>query len=644
MSMTDSVLTINRGKQLMHVLKEVRAAQKNQDLAKTTEIEFKESDLSRYYVTITPVEGLYEGITIKFVLTVPQNYPAAGHPIQPKCLTDIYHPNLHSGGRVCLHLDGVGNFESGFKETLESLLYGLNYLFLQPGNVSADNMKEKTRQTYVKNLEQFKIKKELEKKNHTVTIREFYSEDLNPSLSKVEDIDRYFPSVCMSRDSLERYVIFTLGGKKEMSLAKIETIISQLMRDPRYEYVKVAAPRMYQSGSRIRSNEKSILAPAHSHQVTMSRFSKIVTPTDMILSYHRIRTSDSKYQIGELYETGVSIFDAIYQALSDINQKEMKVITNIRVESNYSMVLGMTFVDSNGVYTQDGEIYEETQNGNNVIFRPMRAGKVIKIDILPIMPYQDPTTNKVAKPMIYIGNEIEKTPHILPYFKIEYSAVVYGKGAYRNFTKSCFKLDPTDPNSPYLKLRRLKKYMAGENEIIMRRNGYRTYDRRVAAVSDFRELTEEEHSFLNDDQSAQSVLENRDQQVMSSKSNEETDPTKFEDRQVGDMKVMSEAEIDQLFKMIGGFDNDIIQQFADHGNSTEGGSPKIPRKRATKSSKTKSSDVSAVTEAKSTSESSENSETFADIMNRYIASNVDETGLDIAGIRTAHDANRRRRY
>jgi ubiquitin-protein ligase len=656
--MTDSNLSINRGRQLMYVLKEVMALQKNEELAKTTEFTINESDLSQYRLKITPDTGLYQGVPIKFTLKVPSNYPATGYPIQPTCLTDIYHPNLHSGGRVCLHLDGIGSFETGYKETLDGLVNGLHYLFQHPGNRSVEDMSERERVTIEKNIEQFKIREKLRKeKNQNITIREFYSDDLNPSLVKIANIGKYFPQICMSRDSLERYVVFTLGGKKEMSLAKIETIISQLMRDPRYEYVTVQAPKV----AEVKLRQKGILSPDHPRQVKMTRISRIVVPTEINMSFHRIRTSESTYQIGELYDSGVSIYDAVYKLLDSIDTKEMKVISNITIESNYDMVMGMSYEDERFKYKHDGDVYEDDQN-KIVIFRPLQSGKNIQIDILPIMPYQEPSINQMTKPRLFIGNEFEKTPHILPCFRIECSVLVYGKSAYRNFVKSCFKIDPTNSESPYVKLRRLKQYI-GDNDAHMFRSTrhaqYICHDQRRLAVTDFRELTSEELSFLNGDEVTTSILENRDRAVLERV--ESTEPSTFEDRKVGDVTVMSESEIDQIFKMIGAFDNDRIREFVTDNQTPRksrddnqtprilgddnqtprilGNDNQTPRKSG---AATKSATKSVNKSARTKSPDKTKKDTFADVMTRYIASNVDETGLDIAGIRTLHDASIRR--
>src|SRR5579872_3357449 len=138
---TDNVINATRGQQLVHVMREVKKIQEDPKLSKTTEFIIDEVNISKFVMVIRPIEGLYDGLTIYFELEVPTNYPAPGYPISVKCLDNIYHPNIFSGGRICLKYDGVGNFESGFKETLENLVVAVNYIFIHPSNYGyGDNM------------------------------------------------------------------------------------------------------------------------------------------------------------------------------------------------------------------------------------------------------------------------------------------------------------------------------------------------------------------------------------------------------------------------------------------------------------------------------------------------------------------------
>ncbi|CAG2105613.1 unnamed protein product, partial [Medioppia subpectinata] len=86
-----------------------------------------EGDLMNFKITICPDEGYYKGGKFSFSLKVPQNYPYG--PPKVKCETRVYHPNIDLEGNVCLNI-----LREDWKPvlTINSIVYGLQYLFLEP--------------------------------------------------------------------------------------------------------------------------------------------------------------------------------------------------------------------------------------------------------------------------------------------------------------------------------------------------------------------------------------------------------------------------------------------------------------------------------------------------------------------------------
>lgn len=487
----------NRTNQLNYVVKEVMAIKENKDFIKTTDITINDADLTTYYTKITPIEGLYAGIAIEFLLEVPPDYPSIGNPIKPLCLTKIYHPNLFDGGRVCLHLDNFGNYESGFKETFESVIYGLNYLFLNPGNVKEEDMTESVKNTYRKNIEQYKIQQKLsaEKK---LLLREFYSKELNKdilNISKTQDIKKYFPEKLledMKDIDTQRIVMCTLGGNKEMSLTSIDTVMAQLMRDPRVSYKMMNIPKQI----------TTIKNPKHRNEgntVKIMKFANIFSPNNLHLQHMRIRCDEKSYVESELYHTGASIGD-----LANIGNSGgggVHVFTNIIIESNYDIILGITYDvkdfniacvnqstsdNHNNHNNQDiktfinedsiknmGSLSNERNNTNYpediIIFHPLKIGKNIKIDVL--MDCNFGVFVDIIRLPIYISPDYEKTPDVVPYIKINGSILIYGHELVEKFNNTYLKLNPFDPNSPYLKYFDNKKGLGysllNKNELLL---------------------------------------------------------------------------------------------------------------------------------------------------------------------------------
>ncbi|CDZ97911.1 e2 ubiquitin-conjugating enzyme [Phaffia rhodozyma] len=84
------------------------------------------ADILNFELTIDPDEGMYKNGHFKFTFNINQNYPH--EPPKVRCTQKIYHPNIDLEGAVCL------NLREDWKPvlTLNSIMIGLQYLFLEP--------------------------------------------------------------------------------------------------------------------------------------------------------------------------------------------------------------------------------------------------------------------------------------------------------------------------------------------------------------------------------------------------------------------------------------------------------------------------------------------------------------------------------
>ncbi|XP_030757718.1 NEDD8-conjugating enzyme Ubc12 isoform X1 [Sitophilus oryzae] len=98
------------------------------NLPKTCSTEFPDpDDLLNFKLVICPDEGFYKGGRFIFSFKVGPNYPH--EPPKVKCETQVYHPNIDQQGNVCLNI-----LREDWKPvlTINSIVYGLQYLFLEP--------------------------------------------------------------------------------------------------------------------------------------------------------------------------------------------------------------------------------------------------------------------------------------------------------------------------------------------------------------------------------------------------------------------------------------------------------------------------------------------------------------------------------
>lgn len=98
------------------------------ELPKTCKTEFPDvDDLLNFKLIIYPDEGFYRGGVFTFAFKIGSAYPH--EPPKVKCETKVYHPNIDLEGNVCLNI-----LREDWKPvlTINSIVYGLQYLFLEP--------------------------------------------------------------------------------------------------------------------------------------------------------------------------------------------------------------------------------------------------------------------------------------------------------------------------------------------------------------------------------------------------------------------------------------------------------------------------------------------------------------------------------
>uniref|UniRef100_A0A7N4P2P8 NEDD8-conjugating enzyme UBC12 n=1 Tax=Sarcophilus harrisii TaxID=9305 RepID=A0A7N4P2P8_SARHA len=124
------------------------------NLPKTCEIDFSDQDdLLNFKLVICPDEGFYKAGKFVFSFKVGQGYPH--DPPKVKCETMVYHPNIDLEGNVCLNI-----LREDWKPvlTINSIIYGLQYLFLEPNpedplNKEAAEVLQNNRRLFEQNVQ-----------------------------------------------------------------------------------------------------------------------------------------------------------------------------------------------------------------------------------------------------------------------------------------------------------------------------------------------------------------------------------------------------------------------------------------------------------------------------------------------------------
>ncbi|GAT98365.1 ubiquitin-conjugating enzyme family protein [Entamoeba histolytica] len=87
------------------------------------------NDITKFKLSISPLEGYYQGGKWSFLFECPRDYP--NNPPKVTCVTPIYHPNIDLEGHVCLSTLRLDKDWSPVS-TLNHVVCGLLSLFLEP--------------------------------------------------------------------------------------------------------------------------------------------------------------------------------------------------------------------------------------------------------------------------------------------------------------------------------------------------------------------------------------------------------------------------------------------------------------------------------------------------------------------------------
>lgn len=468
---TDNIINVTRGQQLIHVIREVKKIQEDPKLNKTTEFIIDEANISKFIMIIRPIEGLYMDLTIYFELNVPIGYPAPGHPINVKCLDNIYHPNIFSGGRLCLKYDGVGNFDSGFKETLENLVVAVNYIFIHPENYGyGSNMPKHMENTIKKNVDQYRTRIKMDKcpkqdSDKLYKMKEIYDDKINPSITCIKNWQSYFPSSCLEDIKKSRYYIFTLGGRKIMDLAKLEDVLSQTIRDPRFRFD--TAPNIAFMNNEI--TQQQVMTPSTPFSVVLAKFKRLIYPEDM------------KWDpINECLCSNTSFDNFFSQCIKTPygDGKDMVIMCNIIIRSNYNfMFTCQKKYNPNYPILKSKERMEKNRKEYIMTIDQYICNMMAYDNHLAIDPKKDDDSSNEFDFCIDPSNPL--------WFYISFSALIIGEDIKKMFTNVTFRLNPIDKYSPYV------THIHNDNNI----NGNHIIDKHLNAG--VRLLTEEEEKLVS---------------------------------------------------------------------------------------------------------------------------------------------------
>lgn len=456
---TRSIIDIpSRNKQLLFVQKEIHKIQNDSNFNKTTRFIIDESNLARFTMIIEPIEGLYKDLTISFELNVPENYPAPGNPIKVRCLDNIYHPNFFQRGRLCLEYDGVGNVDTGYKETLENLVVAINYMFIHPENYghSDKKMPETMKQTILANLKEYKSR--VSGQTSIYRSKEIYSDDINETLRSIEGWETYLPNMNTNIGNCKknsRYYVMTLSGRKVMSMSLLENVLSQIIRDPRYQFNTIDNLAFARNKYQI----NQLLRPETPHSVVMSKFKRLIFPND--IEYEAInKCYNSKIRFEGIFND----IEKNSYAGDQTNSDRINLFCNIHIRSNYRFKFTSIKEQNPHVPVLDSLSCNRTEEYE------------MKIEqyICHVRPHCEDS---------YLMVYDEPDPLKPLWFYFSFSILVFGKDIKNMFSNVAFRLNPLDRSSPYVTF-----------------NNNPTDNHRTIRESKLRFLTDHELKLINDPQ------------------------------------------------------------------------------------------------------------------------------------------------
>jgi ubiquitin-protein ligase len=307
--------------QFKYVLNEINKLKNDPNIARTTQFIIDDEKIDNITIIITPIDGLYKNMSFTFRLNIPPLYPSWGHPIIPKCLTNIYHPNISENG-VCLYYDNIIDDDVALRESLEQLIVGINYLFIHPGNM----IKPQTNDILVKNIEEMKNVKYINSNKLAYESKILYSNEFNDSLTKINNWTEYFPqSIIKYKHNGYRNYAVSMSGSKIYSIEKLDTVLSHIIRDPRYHFISNDISNTLNTSKTLNMN--TIMLSKVGKIIYPSEINKIVT-SNIYNSHHANINFHNPFSSWSLYDKNDT---------NDTNDTKKKTImmTNIKITSNY---------------------------------------------------------------------------------------------------------------------------------------------------------------------------------------------------------------------------------------------------------------------------------------------------------------------
>lgn len=425
---------LTKGKRLLKVFQEAMKINES-ELGVTTKIHPISDNLSKYLVTINPVDGPYVGYEggIKFEVKIPDMYPMYGHKITGKCLSPIHHPNVYQDRSICLHTDDYGSFETGYRESLEAYIVGLNYLLIHPANHQkisdsyADTLRKNTKQREIKEkIENRNLFFHSKKDNEMYVLREYFGSELNQTLESV-DIDAYFPKSCIQKVNDCRMTYMTLGGCETISIEPIEKVLSQMLRNSNYIFHQVDHPSL--SDNRVKN-----LEPNENIITSVSSFSY---PQSFVLQNIPMRSDfseNTEEKMVPLYDIGIPL-----RELTKTGIYNAHILMNVTIECNHELCLVRNVVSGK-------------RNQTTKYTVKLAEGKKIIMDVLPFSIYKTYDTSDLPFFQIYLKKSYGDSPHVPPCIRLKASALILGSDCIRSFRNCYFSVKGDDDKIQYLKI------------------------------------------------------------------------------------------------------------------------------------------------------------------------------------------------
>ena len=245
--------------------------------------------------------------------------------------------------------------------------------------------------------------------------------------------------------------MFTLGGRKIMNLEKLENVISQVIRDPRFRFD--TAPNIA-----FLDDEKhlqQIITPSTPFSIVLTKFKRILYPNDIIWD-----------PINECFNSNISFDKFFLNCIRGMYREnnDMIIMCNISIRSNYK------FAFTCQKKTNDN--YSVLQSQEKLINN--RKEYIMTIDqyICNLMAANNSLIVDFNNGSNNDSNNDCSDQYINPsnplWFYISFSCMIVGKDLAKMFTNIAYRLNPIDKSSPYVTLNHVPPFIRDVTETSIR--------------------------------------------------------------------------------------------------------------------------------------------------------------------------------